>query len=601
MYNSYVNSSETLDPKINQNVRSDSENKAVLTAIDTMQKFNDVKIMRDNKNLLIQRMFEEGFEVSAPVGNRKISTQMLQQAFWRTANRMKPLDFEIFGSGVDRDKRKIVTECVSTIMKNGGYITGLRDKDGLYQKLLMYGDGFMYVGASKDNDLSPIQFSPISNSNVYIDPYAVTMRSSDKGSRCRKMVVIFSMSWATFCKEYPEAKKYCGAGQIPRDIGLLKELQRNYYQTFKLDDIVEVGHYYDIENMNYTCFVGSACTVIKELKGDDYPFMMTKPNKKKGEAYIPILHNYCMPSLEGFFNHGIGDALYKLALITKQLLNMATRHIENNTYPIQFLNVPQGEAGKFFMKWELANQMAAAGKNPVVAMEYDPANPNGGKVESQSLLTQNLIQEWQIVYDRLDKEVARMGINLDDIDRGPDVTALQVHAEEESSNAFVKQIGEYNASEQEFAVLLTMDFIKKFVKKNDDTPINSTTTIKMQTGESVDLSNFTMGQVSEELKTNNYFVQMNARTGAVPSNLMEKTEIQSILAGLQPGTKAWASEFSAFARLNNRNISEEDLMPPAPPGGAPDGGSPQGATQPPVPSETDRLAASSKSKPEMAF
>lgn len=606
---SYINSDNLLDPEINQNVISGSENKAVQTAINVIQKNNDVKIQRDNKNFLIQKMFEEGFEVADPKGTRLISSQMIQQAFWRTANRMKPLDFEIFGTNRDKDKKKIVTQCVSTIMENGGHTNALRDKDGLFQKLLLYGDGFMYVGTSEDNDLSPICFSPISNSNVYLDSYGVSMRGSDKGSRVRKMIVIFSMSWATFCKMYPKGAKIAGVGSIPRDIGLLKELQRNYYQTFKLDDLIEVAHYYDIENMNYTIFAGSACTVLEEYEKKDYPFFLSKPNKKEGEAYIPVIHYLCMPSSEGFYNHGIGDALYKLARLTQQLMNMATGHINDNTYPITLVNVPTGEASKFFNKLELANQMRAAGKKPVVAMEYDQGNPNSGRVESQSLLTQNLLSEWQIVYDRLDKEVSRLGINLDDIERGDNITASQVLAEEESSNAFVKQIMEYNATEAEFTVNLTLDFIKKFIKKNNDTPINLTTPIQLEDGTVLEVGDLTMGAVADELNQNNYFTKINARTGAIPSNIMQQTEIQRVLGGLVPGSQAWAKTYVEFAKLNNRDIKIEDLMPQAPPqqpapppgGGQPDQGASEGDAGAP-PSETDKLAIDPRaSNPAMAF
>ncbi len=81
--------------------------------------------------------------------------------------------------------------------------------------------------------------------------------------------------------------------------------------------------------MNYTIFAGSACTVLEEYNGKDYPFILTKPNKKEGEAYIPVIHYYCMPSSEGFYNHGIGDALYTTLIQLLLLMFLKVKQVNS--------------------------------------------------------------------------------------------------------------------------------------------------------------------------------------------------------------------------------------------------------------------------------
>jgi len=606
----FVNENETLDPPINANVTNDTENRAVQTAIDTIQKNYDVKVIRDNRNLQIQRLFEAGFQVQDPTGTRKITAKMLQQAFWRTASRMKFLDFEVFGSGRDQtesgltqtDYDDLVTAGISTTLENGGLVRGCRDKDGLFQKLLMYGDGFLQIGASPvENTLSPIQFSPVSNSNVYFDSYCTSMRGSDMGKRCKKMALVYSMSWGTAIKLYPELEKRGGAGQIPRDITLYKELERNYLQTYKLYDLVEICHFFDLDAMNYTIFAGSQCTVLEEYNGEEYPFQMKKPGHKKGEPYIPVIHFLCQPSTDGFYNHGIGDLLYDLAILTSRLLNMASGHVEENTYPVTIMNVPQGQAALFFNKLELAGQMRAVGKKPVVAMEYDPSAPASGAVTSQSLLTQNLIQEWQIVFNALDQQVARLGINLDDIDRGPNITASQVLAEEESSNSFVKQIMEYNASESEFLVYVAMDMLKQFVKKGNETPVNFSAKIDLPGGGQLPMRDITLGAIAEELRDHNYYVKINARTGAIPSNIMADAQLEKMFAVTPPGSPAYAKLQEARARLHDQKLTAADFMPPQIPQEAPPGAPPQeGGPVPAAPSATDRLSINPHSQKQVA-
>jgi hypothetical protein len=244
-------------------------------------------------------------------------------------------------------------------------------------------------------------------------------------------------------------------------------------------------------------------------------------------------------------------------------MNMAVGHIEDNTYPITLVNVPKGEAGKFFAKLQAAHEMRANGKKGYVSMEYDPLNPNSGRVNAEGLLTNSLINEWQIVFDRLDRELKRLGVNLDDIDRGSGITASQVLSEEESANSFVKQIMEYNASESKFAVELTMDMIRKFIKRSDKSPVQSTYKITIGNGD-IRMSEVTMGMVADELRKKTYFVKVNARTGAIPSNLMKQAQATRMLQVMQPGTPGYTKAIKQFAHLNDFDFSDEDFAAPAP-------------------------------------
>jgi len=77
-------------------VGEDNRNMPIVAdALDLIQRTNLDKTNQDQKNLMIQRLFELGFEVYNPVGIRKIDSKKLYQAMWRTANRTKPLDFQI--------------------------------------------------------------------------------------------------------------------------------------------------------------------------------------------------------------------------------------------------------------------------------------------------------------------------------------------------------------------------------------------------------------------------------------------------------------------------------------------------------------------------
>lgn len=541
-------------PKESNNPQDGFSNKAVQAAVSLIENGRNPKIERDQKNDSIQQLIQEGFEVSDPKGTKKISSKVLQQALWRTVSRMKPLDFVIHGSNRPEEVEKIVTDGVATVLDKGGYGASLRDKGGMFYKSLLYGDAFMHVGTNPDKNSSiPIEFTPISNSNVYVDAFATGIRTGGGGQTATKVLVVNSYSWDEACRLYPDLSKKAVKGKIPRESSVLKDLERSYDQETEIEEEeVEVAHFYDIARKNFTIFAGAMASVLSEKNGDEYPFVMD------GEPYVPISHWICMPSHEGFYNHGIGDMLYDLAILSRRLLNLAVNHAEDNVNPITLINMPQAESAKFFNKLKLAHEMRVQGKRGYVAMEYDPNSPNSSGVQSQSLLSQSLVNEWQIIYDRLDREIRRLGINLDEADRG-NVTATQIIAEEESANAFVKQVMENNASETKFLVKIAIDMIKKFVSDKDETPLDLTTTIQLPSGESAEIPSVPLGLVAKEVKDYNYFVRVNSRSGAIPSNVLQQAQITRVLQATPPGTPAYFKLLQQFASLNDRDINLADL------------------------------------------
>lgn len=574
----------TLDPEVNRNITYGATNKAVQQYLRVIGENIIPKGKQDSINQAIQSLFEEGFTVMSPDGTHKLDSQKIYQALWRTASRMKPLDFQIHGSGRPQFVEDIATDGIATVMDRGGYAASLRDKMGAFFNLLMYGDGFIQVGATPDgNSEVPIVFNSIANTNVYVDNYATAIRTKGWGRNASKMVVIFSYSWGDFCDTWPEGAKKASIGKIPRGLDI-KDLARTMEQDVSLEDEIEVAYGYDMVNKNFTVFAGSACTVLEESNGDEYPFVI------KDQAYIPVSQFMCMPSSEGFYNHGIGSMVYKLAIISRRLMNMELSHIEDNTYPIELVSLPQGQAASFFNKLQTAHKMRAAGKKGYVPMERDPADPNGSAVSSQTLTTQNLFNEWQAIYDRLDREIRRLGINIDELETTSGTTATEIRALDENSSAFVKQVMEYNASESKFLVELTIDFITQFISKKNKSQLNLMTMIEGEDdkkGVVVRADGMTLGDLAQELKDNNYFVVVDSRTGAIPSRLMQLTNYEQQLARTNPMSPAYAKLSHQLARINGIDMSESDFgiaqqQAPGMPGDtAPAPGAP--------PSGTDRL------------
>lgn len=566
---------ETLDPTPKPDARNDRDKPSVATAL---QVINDNWTINSDRFSAYERifdLFQEGWEVAEPNGPRRLSSQLLLQALWKVVGRMKPLDFAVHGIERPELVEKLVADGIGTVMDEGGFVESLRDKAGAFLNMTLLGDAIIQVGANPEGEM-PIGFQNSPLSNVYVDQYATKMRGRS-GQSVTKMVIIYSYPWAEAIKMYPKLKKVGGAGLIPREKVNLNETNRTYEQQTLIDDndTVEIAHFYDIANSCYTIFAGAACTVLEEYKGKNYPFVI------EGVQYIPAIHLYLQPAMEGFWNYGLGHMLYKLAIIQRQLMNMELYHISENTNPTTLVNLPANQADRFFDDLMAAEEAKAMGKRGYVTIEYDGTGSN--QVGVQSLTTQNLYNEWQALWEQLTREISRLGINLDEIDRGSNVTASQVIAEEESANAFVKQTMEYNASEFKFAVEVTMDMIKKFIPKSSKYPINSTTMIPLEGLQEAEIEGIMLGDVADELKKHKYFVRINARSGVYPSNVLQQARITRVLQTLPPGSPAQLKQVMKLAALNDVELLPEDLGIQQ--GGAPDLAGLEGGEV----TETDRI------------
>jgi len=519
------------------------------------------------RNRAIRDLIEDGMNIYSPSGMLAIASKTLQQALWRTMSRTKPLDYKIEiipntqkeknPNGTDpvadnSNYEAIINAAVSQIMNSGGYNQSLRDKNGAFFSMYLYGDGFIQIGANpEEGTTAPIVFNPIDNSNVYVDPFAQSIVANG-GRGARRLSVVYAYAHATAKSLYPKIKGDEPLGCIPRD-NSDEEITRNNYTNKTQEDKTEIAHYWDLDTKTYMICAGQGMQVLSIKKGESYPFV------KGGEAYIPVLQYICQPSISTFTNWGLGDMLYDLSIIHNRLLNMGVAHISDNVYPLQLINVPNGTEGELFGKLSQAYRLQASGRRGVVAMGYDPNDPNGGRVSSETLQTQSMINEWDIVLNKLNTEIRRLGINLDEADRGSNVTATQILAEEESSTSFIKQGMEYNATTTQQAVEIVIDAIKEFVEDGDLTPVHLSVAITTVDGLDANGAGVTMGGIAQYLRNNDTFVKVNARTGSIPSNIADQARTRTVLASTPPNTKAYFKLQEKLARYNDQDLSMEDF------------------------------------------
>jgi len=528
---------------------------------------------KDEKNALVRKLFEEGFDIHDPSGTKKIGSKVIQQALWRVMSKVKFLDTMIHKTGGDEDTERIVSEGVMTVADRGGLATCFRDKCGIFQNAFMYGDGFLFYGKGQ-NDENPVSYQVLDNENVYMDNFCYGIRGVKPAFRgC----VIVGYDKEDAYEKFPELEDEGVIGRIP---GTYQGSDR---QSDREDnDLLEICWGYNIAKKKHIQFAGQNAYELDRFEDKEYPFV------SNNEAYIPIFQFMCQPGADGSLNHGIGEMVFDLAIITRKLMNMEIGHLEENVYPITLINAPQTKVDELVEKMAMANTARQDGLKPFVAMEFD-ANGGQQSVSAQALLTQNLFNEWKVMWEALYRELSRLGINLDDVERGSGITRGQVIAEEQASNAFVMQMMEYNASETQKLIEYTMDGITEFVSKKNKTPLNLLTRINLPDGSSKRLDrDVTMGMLSQELKNGNWFVVPDARTGAIPSDLTKLIHEETQLRMTPPGTPEYRELYRRIGMRRGVDMtlrSPEATAPPQPEGGAPQGGEAPAQT----PAETQRV------------
>lgn len=591
------------------NVESGANDQDVRDALEMASKNLSEHIKHSNVRKVIQQLFEGSFFVSNPDGTRTISSKLLLQILWKVVNKMKIPDFKIYRAGpfklsTDKELMKqeafvrewaeqAVTAGVSTVMKEGNFIKCMRDKGGAFFKAALFGDAYVQVGYDEDNSDYPIAFRVVPSDSYHVNVSATSIRDAVGGNSADGELIIFKYTMKQFCALWPDFEDKVAPGEIPMGRDYDKTLEKTWEQsTYGEEDEIEVAYYTSIDKVQVV-FAGPACTVLRKLKGNIKKDEIIDEDNKKfpyemdGKPYLPTLPIMFFPSSEGFNNYGIGHMIYDIAVLAAKMDDMAYKHATHNIYPINFVNSTSKKASKLFNEILKAEADREAGGDAYVVSE----NPQGtAGVTVESLQSAPITNEWERAFTRLETQINRLGFQLDAPDLGSSPNEMSIMSAQENADAPIKQIIEYNASEFEMAVKITMDFIRKFIPDDDMTPLNSTTDIEqvVEGKESkTPMRSIPLGWIAKELRANRYFVVVNSRDGTIPSNVMELAKARETMASIPQGTPAWNKMAMKIAKLNGHDFSMEDLgMPQAP-------GAVEGEPAMPTPTETTPLNAAS--------
>ena len=479
-------------------------------------------------------------------GQFQVQGKLMFEAQKAIVRNMRRPDRRFLSNDMSDRNLQITKDAVDTVQEKGGLYEALTEHWGIFNRFVGLGDAFVRMGFSREDDIdnAPVKYTIANLSNVYVDPFATTMRNATGQGAAGKMLVIEEMSYDKAKLLFPDVKFF--AGSLPLTQDMYDQFDKSDAQQSVIEQRkVEIGYYYNIEAEKpfYGIYAGRAGTPILEVEGNKYPFF------KDEKPFIPVVHFKCFPKPQGFYSAGVWSLLYDWALVQQQMYNSALKQIEDNINPLVFMSV-QGRASAIKEQVLTARQARRLGEKAFIIDEVREGGSTNRATLNQ-LKTDPLTNEFERMNNVLTSELRRMGIPVDDINRPASQKATTTLAEEAAKSSFIQDIIETNTKAFEELDELTLAMIETLGVDNE---MKVVTKVKGLEGTA-----FTLGDVVDEITGKEIQVDVEARTGAY------KTPAFQILAaneGLQlsQGTPLQNKMLVEGLQLRGFNVSEEDLQ-----------------------------------------
>ncbi len=541
--------------------QNDLNKKDVKRMLEVIQENKENQQDREDDLETLKDLKLEAFEIEkikASKFTNTIQTFQIIDSIWRKLTRPSA---SYFSDGVKSEVAQMVHDGVITVMEEGGFNAVLTDKPSAYNEALSYGDAFCRVGVNKKSRYK-VSYDNVVPTSVFVDSNATIMHSQNSTRSVTRIVLIYSYDEKEAKKIYPDVDFF--KGEIPRDTSKLRDFDKTEEQDMQAElRKVEVAHYFDIgENPTYLVAIGRGATIATRFKGlkgkNKYPFI----SKKTDQPYIPIGQLRNIDADEGFFNFGFLHLFYKLILARQQLFNKQFGQTMRAMTDTKVLNTGGMSRGQAIKALNDAKRMAEAGQESIII------NPNNGEpMTVSSLEAQKYEQGLANLQEQFDREIKRVGINLDAIREAQSTTATQIISEQEVEDALALHFINKNTEFFKFIHLATMDLIRDNFSKDDKTPVRTSVKFKKideVTGEVIEERfRVTIGDIKEMLDEHEFFVEMNTKSGVRQRDSL-KTARAIALANIGAQNPLVANQaVKAFAEANNITLDDGTFEQPA--------------------------------------
>jgi len=450
----------------------------------------------------------------------------------------------------------IAKAAIQEVMQKGGFSSVIKEsKDSAYSRSVSIGDSFIQINPQEGD--YPIEYEIVSQENVLIDPQAIQIRGAASGRNLERVALIYNYTYDNYVDKVVnklEGKAKQRAlnvqwGELP--ITVDKDEKFNERDNEIEDDrIGQVCMYVDIPAREVVWAAGSAATIIKREKGDDFPFIKDK------KPYIPLAHFMAMPSTKGFHNKGVGHYMYQKNYIDELVKNKTISSVLKRIDPYWIIDTTPENSSNLISQFYAADEAASKGEPAIIINEVRPGQQGIGNVQSLSGEAPSDIGA--VVENILTKDIVEFGISPSETQTQSTKTATAILSEQENANTLVREIAKRIAPEYRFLIEITIEYMKKLISTRSKVRFDTSNIEPANLAQRLLLRSVTLGRVVEFLKKHNYRIKMDSLSGIIPTNAVEAARLMEAYQ-LAAATPAGARILQKMLALRNINYDVSDL------------------------------------------
>lgn len=454
-----------------------TKDQEVLSRIENF-KIQSQEIMSDELDswLRADDLYDQQFDDEEDRANL-YNPSMMFDIVQRVVSDLKLTDYLLRIPGSDDVEKQVIRDYISQVEEGSGLTSLIRDDDKGALSWAYLGNVFLTWGKA-DNEMIkrgiPIKFDIVRLTQAFFPRHATRIRDYNGNPEATECLFVFQDST-------DKVKKMFDVEFMPGKLPFSSDydVQQSENDIFADDDITEYAKYYNIDKGQYYVIIGPE-KVIAEKYDDNNSSIGKYPFKYNGKNVLPVEQLKSFPVIGRFYAKGLYHKFAKIVRNDARRRNLAQAYAEQNIFPDRFIKMSDDRYSEFINDLSINRELIEAGERSYVRISPEE------NIEVGDLRTGALSNEFERMKQDDIELVTQGGIAIRDVDRPASQTATATAAEEAAKTRLADYIIKINAGASMFLRQIILDYIKRYIKKDNDTPVATNASVK-STGSTIEV------------------------------------------------------------------------------------------------------------------